>query len=315
MQALILETDTAAQARVGAVLMDKGFHVMCVESIGAARAFLGSGLIDLMFVGDSGLDCGEGIEGLIGLAPPGSLALIVMTERKDIDVDGLVQKMPKFYGTVGRAIPPGLIGQLALSAVADVDTDASRVRRKAFLGTITPGQGARRTALTRDTMVSAAPQTPVVPPHMPRPAPRSEPVATAAAPVTPAQVTPAQATPASVTSAPVTSAPVTSAPVTSAPVTPAVLETADSGSLPWVRPSVPSEAPGPRILPRGLATADAASTAPRTAASAPTPNPTPIAVPTHAPTSAPTSAATPTATPRTMPLRLPIMDEPRMHLA
>ena len=52
MQALILETDTAVQARVGAVLMDKGFHVMCVESIGAARAFLGSGLIDLMFVGD-----------------------------------------------------------------------------------------------------------------------------------------------------------------------------------------------------------------------------------------------------------------------
>lgn len=133
MQALIFDTHSETQARVAAVLMDKGFHVICVDSAGAARAFLASGMVDLLVAGDTGQGFTEAVMAMVGHGQADSLNVIVMTDRHSGDFDQLGHRLPGYYGAMGRAIAPQLVGKLALSAVADVDEGQGRARRKAFI--------------------------------------------------------------------------------------------------------------------------------------------------------------------------------------
>ena len=129
MQALVLRDDTEAAVLSAKALLNKGFHVVCVENRHIARALLRAETFDLLV-----LD--ERITGRlthsIALAAERRypyINTILLTERIGPEVDELYDLIPCVYAIASLDCAPDLLAKLALSSIESFEQAEARVKR------------------------------------------------------------------------------------------------------------------------------------------------------------------------------------------
>ena len=127
MKALILRNDTDAAIATARALIDKGFQVLCVETLTVAHSLIRVDTIDLLVMD-------ERVEGQLthAIALSGErrnpyLSAIFLTDRSSAETDDLYALIPSLYALVGAETAPELLGKLALSSVSNVEEAIARV--------------------------------------------------------------------------------------------------------------------------------------------------------------------------------------------
>lgn len=130
MKALILQKDAAAACATSRVLIDKGFQILCVETLAVAHALIRVDTIDLLVM-DERFD-GQLTHSiaLSGERRSPYLSVIMLTDRDGADTDELYDLIPCLYALAGSGTAPHVLGQLAMSAVANLDEAIARVNRR-----------------------------------------------------------------------------------------------------------------------------------------------------------------------------------------
>jgi hypothetical protein len=130
MKALILQKDAAAACATSRVLIDKGFQILCVETLAVAHALIRVDTIDLLVMD-------EKVDGQLthSIALSGErhspyISLIMLTDRDGSETDDLYDLIPCLYALAGSGTAPHVLGQLAMSAVSNVDEAILRVNRR-----------------------------------------------------------------------------------------------------------------------------------------------------------------------------------------
>jgi len=129
MKALILRNDPDAARDTSRALMDKGFQILCVETLSVAHALIRVDTVDLLVMD-------ERVEGQLthAIALSGErknpyLSTILLTDRKGDVTDDLYALIPTLYALAGMETSPFIMGQLALCAVSNVEEAQARVAR------------------------------------------------------------------------------------------------------------------------------------------------------------------------------------------
>ena len=126
MQVLILEDDSAIQARLAQTLMEQGFNVLCVETVPSAEAFLRLGMVDVLIAGERiGGRLSHPVALLAECRNP-LLAAVLLTDRTGPELDELFDLMPALVGVLGRAVAPAVVAQIVVSATRDAGVAARR---------------------------------------------------------------------------------------------------------------------------------------------------------------------------------------------
>ncbi|MCX7298896.1 MAG: hypothetical protein NTX73_00660 [Rhodobacterales bacterium] len=116
MQVMVLEQDQGFQAQLATALMAKGFHVICVESAGAAENFIRMSGVDVLVLGERiGGKLSHPVALLAECRNP-AVSAILLTERKGEDLDEVFDLLPAVYAILGRGIAPGVVAQIVVSA-------------------------------------------------------------------------------------------------------------------------------------------------------------------------------------------------------
>jgi len=131
MKALILRADPSASVATAHALTDKGFQVLCLQSLTVAHTLIRIETLDLVV-----LD--EKIEGELTHAIALSaerrnpdLSAIILSDRPSEETDDLYALVPSLYALVGTQTAPMLLGQLAVSAIGDREDVATRMVARA----------------------------------------------------------------------------------------------------------------------------------------------------------------------------------------
>jgi len=129
MKALILRNDPDAARETSRALMDKGFQILCIETLSVAHALIRVDTVDLLVMD-------ERVEGQLthAIALSGErknpyLSTILLTDRKGEDTDDLYALIPTLYALAGMETSPLIMGQLALCAVSNPAEAKARVAR------------------------------------------------------------------------------------------------------------------------------------------------------------------------------------------
>jgi hypothetical protein len=133
MKALILRNNTDAAIGTARALVDKGFQVLCVETLAVAHALIRVDTIDLLVMD-------ERVEGQLthSIALSGErrnpyLSAILLTDRIGEEMDDLYELIPSLYALVGADTAPGLLGKLSISAVSNKEQVNQRVAENAAI--------------------------------------------------------------------------------------------------------------------------------------------------------------------------------------
>ncbi len=131
MKALILQKDADAAHATSRVLIDKGFQILCVETLAVAHALIRVDTIDLLVM-DERFD-GQLTHSiaLSGERRSPYLSVIMLTDRDGAETDELYDLIPCLYALAGSGTAPHVLGQLAMSAVSNLDEAIARVNRRA----------------------------------------------------------------------------------------------------------------------------------------------------------------------------------------
>ena len=131
MKALILQKDADAACATSRVLIDKGFQILCVETLTIAHALIRVDTIDLLVM-DERFD-GQLTHSiaLSGERRSPYLSVIMLTDRDGAETDELYDLIPCLYALAGSGTAPHVLGQLAMSAVSNLDEAIARVNRRA----------------------------------------------------------------------------------------------------------------------------------------------------------------------------------------
>lgn len=130
MKALILQEDSDAACATSRVLIDKGFQILCVETLAVAHALIRVDTIDLLVM-DERFD-GQLTHSiaLSGERRSPYLSVIMLTDRHGSETDELYDLIPCLYALAGTGTAPPVLGQLAMSAVSNVEEATARVNRR-----------------------------------------------------------------------------------------------------------------------------------------------------------------------------------------
>ena len=130
MKALILRQNAVSTAAISQALADKGFQILCVDTLAAAHALIRMETVDLLVMD-------ERVEGQLthAIALSGErknpyLSAIILTDRPGMECDDLYELIPSLYALIGAETVADLIGKLAISAVSSVDEIAVRIARQ-----------------------------------------------------------------------------------------------------------------------------------------------------------------------------------------
>lgn len=133
MKALILRHDAQSAIATSYALAEKGFQILCVDTLAVAHALIRIDTVDLLV-----LD--ERVEGQLthAIALSGErknpfLSAIILTDRSAGECDDLYDLIPSLYALAGVESSAELIGKLAMSAVGNLDEIAARVARQAAI--------------------------------------------------------------------------------------------------------------------------------------------------------------------------------------
>jgi DNA-binding response OmpR family regulator len=132
MQVMVLEQDQQRQAQLARALMEKGFHVLCVESLDAAECFVRMDVVDVLVLGERvGGRLSHSLALLAECRNP-MVSAILLTERSGPDMDELFDLIPAVYAILGRDVAPRVVTQIVMAAItAQVgETPHARVARR-----------------------------------------------------------------------------------------------------------------------------------------------------------------------------------------
>jgi hypothetical protein len=128
MQVLILEDDPGFQAQLAQAMMGKGFHVLGVDTVPAAEAFLRLDMADVLIFGERiGGRLSHSVALLAECRNP-LVAAVLLTDRTGPAVDELFDLMPSLVGILGRPVSPVMVTQVVMAAVANMASDTVRSR-------------------------------------------------------------------------------------------------------------------------------------------------------------------------------------------
>ncbi len=130
MKALILRQDTDAAHATSRVLIDKGFQILCVETLAVAHTLIRVDTIDLLVMDERVAGQLTHAIALSGERRSPYLSVIMLTDRDGADTDDLYDLIPSLYALAGSGTSPDLLGRLALSAVSNLDEAIARVNRR-----------------------------------------------------------------------------------------------------------------------------------------------------------------------------------------
>lgn len=119
MQVLVLEENLIRQTRIAAALMNKGFHVIAIETVAAARCFMSMESIDVMILGERENGRLSHVAELASACANREAGILVLSDREDSDTEVLHESIPQLYGIIGPDMAPAVVAQMALAAAKD----------------------------------------------------------------------------------------------------------------------------------------------------------------------------------------------------
>ncbi len=128
MQVLVLEENLVRQTRIAAALMEKGFHVIAVETVAAARCFMTMDTIDVMILGERENGRLSHVPELADACANPEAGILVLSDRDCEDTDVLHESVPQLYGIIGPDMAPGVVAQMALAAARTSAADPVPMR-------------------------------------------------------------------------------------------------------------------------------------------------------------------------------------------
>jgi hypothetical protein len=131
MKALILQQDADAACATSRALIDKGFQILCVETLAVAHALIRVDTIDLLVMNERFDGQLTHSIALSGERRSPYLSVIMLTDRDGAETDDLYDLIPCLYALAGSGTAPHVLGQLAMSAVSNMDEAIARVNRRA----------------------------------------------------------------------------------------------------------------------------------------------------------------------------------------
>ncbi len=130
MKALILRNDAQTAIATTRALADKGFQILCVDSLTVAHTLIGIDTIDLVVMDERVKGQLTHAVALSGERKNPYQSAIMLTDRPGADSDDLYDLIPSLYALVGMDVSADLLGKLALSAVSNLDMIIARVARQ-----------------------------------------------------------------------------------------------------------------------------------------------------------------------------------------
>lgn len=128
MQVMVLEQDQKRQAQLAQALMEKGFHVLCVESLDAAECFVRMDIVDVLVLGERvGGRLSHSLALLAECRNP-MVSAVLLTERSGPDMDELFDLIPAVYAILGRDVAPRIVTQIVMSAISALVEETPRAR-------------------------------------------------------------------------------------------------------------------------------------------------------------------------------------------
>lgn len=129
MQALILDDCPRRQTDLSVALMSRGFHVLNAQTNATGLAFARRGALDLVVMSERVQGALTHSVALSAERHSPYVATILLTQRKDDDLQELYDLLPSLYSILGQDMSCALIGELALAGVtgATRHTDMDRL--------------------------------------------------------------------------------------------------------------------------------------------------------------------------------------------
>mgnify|MGYP001821217624 CR=1 FL=1 len=127
MKALILRQDPHAACATSKVLIDKGFLILCVETLAVAHALIRVDTIDLLIMDEEFEGQMTHALALSGERRSPCLSTIMLTDRARSKTDDLYDLIPCLYALAGMETAPDVLGKLAVSAVSNMAETVARV--------------------------------------------------------------------------------------------------------------------------------------------------------------------------------------------
>jgi len=133
MKALILRQNPQSACAISKVLIDKGFQILCVETLAVAHALIRMETIDLLVMDERFDGQLTHAIALSGERRSPYISAIMLTDRDRAETDDLYDLIPCLYALAGTKISPHILGQLALAAVSNMEEAIARVRERTLL--------------------------------------------------------------------------------------------------------------------------------------------------------------------------------------
>ena len=128
MQVMVLDQDQNLLVQLAGALMQKGFQVICVESIGAAKNFIRRDFIDVLVMGERvGGKLSHSLALLAECRNP-LVSAILLTDRTGPSLEEIFDLIPSIYGILGRKISPDIVAQIVLASTIDQTSETVRDR-------------------------------------------------------------------------------------------------------------------------------------------------------------------------------------------
>ena len=150
MKALILRQSAESACAISKVLIDKGFQILCVETLAVAHALIRVDTIDLLVMDERFDGQLTHAIALSGERRSPYISSIMLTDRDRSETDDLYDLIPCLYALAGMSISPHILGQLALAAVSNVEDAIARVQKRTLVLTDLVTDAAHEDAVTQE---------------------------------------------------------------------------------------------------------------------------------------------------------------------
>jgi hypothetical protein len=128
MQVMVLEQDQGFQAQLASALIEKGFQVICVESIGAAKNFIRLDIVDILVLGEQLSGRLSHSVALLAECRNPLVNAVLLTDRSGADLDEVFDLIPAVYAILGRGVAPSIVAQVVMASTVGSASDTVKGR-------------------------------------------------------------------------------------------------------------------------------------------------------------------------------------------
>ena len=164
MQALILDDCPNRQTSLSVALMSRGFHVLNAQTNETGTAFARRGAIDLLVMAERVQGALTHCVALSAERQSPYVATIMLTPRRDDDLQELYELLPSLYSILGLDMSADLIGELGLAGVTGATCHTGSEKLLLMPGGNHLETGSKDNHPTLETASSSSPQESTPPP-------------------------------------------------------------------------------------------------------------------------------------------------------